>query len=590
MKHITHSFGKLGFMLLCAVFMSSTTSATTFTALVSGNFYTSATWGGSIPNNILSTDVVIIPTGITVTLDNNITLSNSSSLIVNGTLSSGIHSSALILSGGSLSGSGTINVNSLNLNASSGFGFSGSLTAQHATSTGTTIGSAATININEDLSLDAGILNNAAANIIISNGAVININGGILNITGNGSIDLTASYDVHYSNASAYAGVELSGSGLHDITINIPTGIVSLSDDLAVTGMLTISAGMLNLNGHNLSLSGMADVNISAGAGISSNTASDISIMTSNGLSGSLVFATGGNSVKNLTINTGNNNATVSLGSDLTVSGTLQLQSGRIVLNTHNLQLGATATVNGGSSSSYVVTNGNGRLMMTLTSGNSAMFTIGTTDHYAPAIVFANSGSASGIVGVTVMNKVYSMGMTGVAISDNQPVVAATWDVTSSAAAAIDYKLQVMWDASMEVNGLNHNEVYISHYTAGSWDMTATAAATANSNGMLMLERDHITSLSPFAVAGKNAIMTDVNVIAATGNTIKVYPNPATSTLYIDNSLHVKSVAVYNMTGSLVKYANDGANSISVQDLPSGNYYIKLVSESGSASAKFVKD
>ena len=86
----------------------------------------------------------------------------------------------------------------------------------------------------------------------------------------------------------------------------------------------------------------------------------------------------------------------------------------------------------------------------------------------------------------------------------NQPVVDATWFVHSDITSNLNLNLGVAWSAAMEVNAFTNAAAYISHYTGGSWDATATAAATAQGGGMFSIQRTGLTSLSPFAVFNQN--------------------------------------------------------------------------------------
>lgn len=108
--------------------------AITYTAMVSGNFSNTATWGGLVPLSLSVGDVILIPTGVTVTMDNNITVNNSTTLIVDGTLISGGNSTSLTLTNSSLSGSGSILLHGMLVSLPSGFGFTGNITAQHSNS------------------------------------------------------------------------------------------------------------------------------------------------------------------------------------------------------------------------------------------------------------------------------------------------------------------------------------------------------------------------------------------------------------------------------------------------------------------------
>ena len=66
---------------LLVIQFCSVSFASTFTAVASGNWSSSATWGGVIPalNNL--TDQITIPAGITVTMDSDVTLNGITSQI-----------------------------------------------------------------------------------------------------------------------------------------------------------------------------------------------------------------------------------------------------------------------------------------------------------------------------------------------------------------------------------------------------------------------------------------------------------------------------------------------------------------------------
>lgn len=591
MKRVLHTFGKICFVILCIALLGNTAKAATYTAAVSGNFTANATWGGIAPGTLLSTDIVIIPSGITVVLNSDVTFSNSSSLLVNGTLSSGSGGYALIMLGGMLSGSGNISVDSLELGTLLTFGFSGNVTATKIRSMGLNVNTGANIIAGNKLILNGGTFQITSGNLGLYSGATIVIDGGDMNVAGTGSLNLSNPYHVTYngSGTAISAGAELSGSGLTDVTINVPSGSVILSSNIVINGMLSLSAGTLNLNGRNLTLSANADISASGSGDINSSSTSNISINTNTGISGELRFSSGGNSVNNFVLNIANM-GTVNLGSSLVVHGTLNLQSGKIKLSANNLRVAVTGNVSGGSATCYVITDGNGSLILNLTAGNTAYFAVGTTAYYAPAVIIANPGSASGDLSVRVTDKVYAQGTTGLIISNTQPVVAATWHVSSSTTVNINYNLQFLWNTNMELNGFNRNNVYISHYTNGSWDAMAGTSATATGS-MYMASRNGITSLSPFTVADKNANMTRINTMN-NYKTIAVYPNPTSGQLHFNAEILPDRIEVYDAVGRLIKSFNEveKGNNIFVGDLPRGYYNAIFYNEGANATAKFVKE
>ncbi|WP_296145991.1 T9SS type A sorting domain-containing protein [uncultured Flavobacterium sp.] len=76
-------------------------------------------------------------------------------------------------------------------------------------------------------------------------------------------------------------------------------------------------------------------------------------------------------------------------------------------------------------------------------------------------------------------------------------------------------------------------------------------------------------------------------------NSISLYPNPASTILNIENRSgeEIKSVSIYSITGALVKQVNNAqaAESISVSELQTGMYFVKMQIGNQVVNSKFVK-
>ncbi|MBX2907534.1 MAG: T9SS type A sorting domain-containing protein [Taibaiella sp.] len=585
MANMKSIFRKL-LVTACAAFAFSASRATIFTAIASGNFSSASTWGGLIPGSLISSDVVIIPSGIDVVLDADAVFSGSSSLMVNGSLvSSG--STALVVTSGALSGSGTIDVDSMSVGLSSGYSFTGMLYANDFTSVGANIGTAASIWVRNHLHLASGSLNLTDGNFTLYNNSMVTLSGGTIASSGTAMLHLDSVYSVVYTSASVTTGVELTGSGLDNVTVNLP-GAVTMSGDLSVSGNLTLSSGTLALNGHELTI-GMGGNLITTGSGmLAGSTTSDLTIMSTSSLTGMLTFTGSGNALHDLTLNMGSSSATASLGTSLTLAGTLNLQNGKLVLGSNDLHINTGGMLMGGSASSYVIADGSGKLMMTLAASSTDTFKVGTASHFSPVILHANSGSATGDVGVNVTGAVYTDGTTGALLSSSEAMVSSTWFVSTTATSAINYDMWVMWDASMEVNGFDRSNAYISHYTSGAWDSHMTSSAMA-SGSMYAISRTGITSLSPFMVTDNTFGSTRVTPVASNTG-LSVYPNPVSNTLHFGSGGTVTSASIYNLAGKLVSTVSPVNNSLSVEALPKGFYTIRLSGADFYTTAKFVKE
>ncbi|MCD6011180.1 MAG: hypothetical protein K0Q79_1042 [Flavipsychrobacter sp.] len=830
-------------IVLSAIFLLSlglSANATVFTAVLSGNFNSSLTWGGVLPGSLVSSDIVIIPPGITVTLTADETFSGTSTLTVNGTLSS--MGGALILTGGSLTGTGSISVDSLVIGGGSGITFTGGVTADVLTSLGAGLSSSAAVTVTDDLHLSSGTLSVTGGSLTLGSGAVIHRSGGSLTVGGSGSLGLTSSYSVDYTGAgSISAGAELTGSGLGGVTIGGGTitltggttlhgtltlssgtlalggytltlgsgadvaasgtgtitgsatsdlvistggsltgalrfaggaggtlddltisiggsggtatlgtsltldgtltltsgslslggytltlgagadvaasgtgtltgsatsdlvistggslsgalrfsggagatiddltigigggGTASLGTDLTLDGTLTLTSGSLSIGTHTLTLGAGADVAASGSGTLTGSATSDLVISTGGSLSGALRFGAGagatlddvtisiggggtailgsdlmldgtltltsgslalggysltlgggadvaatgtgtltgsatsdltiaaggsltgalrfsggaGAMLDDLTLSLGSSSGSVTLGSGLTVDGTLNLNSGRLKLGVNDLTVATGATVTGGSSASFVMTDGTGDLVLPIIAGAIDTFEVGTTTHYAPMVVIGGTGSAAGNVSVNVQPGVLSAGTTGTLISTTARVVDATWHVSSTATGGINYTLVAMWDATMELNSFNRASAYLSHYTSGSWDATALSAA-GTSGSMYTMTRAGITSLSPFMVTDGTTPTNINNVVAA--NDVIIYPNPVAGTLNFSTATPVDNICIFDICGRQVKNVT-GATAVSVAELPAGTYMVRFTGEHINATKKIVKE
>ena len=592
MKNFTLSkniFLTLTLFVLAGIF--SRVSAATFTAVASGNWSSQTTWGGPAPSFNLTSDQVIIPAFLTVSLDNNLTVNGvTASLNIQGTLTAVSSADSLELGFGAITGDGSITLQAVKLDSSALLAFTGTLSAELLYSSSLAIQSAASITVAQTLVLQGGVFTLSQGGLTLASNAVVNIEGGAL-VNSGAVLDLTSSYNVVYSNSSATTGLELSGSGLNNVTVNVPdSNTVTLSGNLTVNGTLSLQSGYLALNGHTLHLSG----NLATGGTgtIASTNNSSINISTASSPTGALQFAGGANVIKNLTVNVSGFNGVVTLGSDLTVYGNLTFTSGSLNVQNHGLTISSSGAVVNAGSSSYVITADSGYLAQQLTAGanNATTFDVGTLAHYTPATVQLASGSASGMVMVGVANSVLAQGTSGNDLSANQALVDATWFVHSDISSNLNLTLGVSWPASLEVNGFIRDTAYIAHYTGGQWDQSSYLSAQAAGSGMYSIQRTGITSLSPFAVFG-NHVATAVNEVEDAR--FVVYPNPVGNNVFVTTTLSNEKVNVdiVDLQGKVVKHLilTDMTSDISTAQLAQGTYFIKLYNDKLNVIKKIVK-
>jgi pectate lyase len=71
---------------------------------------------------------------------------------------------------------------------------------------------------------------------------------------------------------------------------------------------------------------------------------------------------------------------------------------------------------------------------------------------------------------------------------------------------------------------------------------------------------------------------------------LTLHPNPVANNLYLSSSdQKIKNIAIYSLTGALVKSIPNEVESIDVSDLTSGNYLVKVTTDQGSFTQKIIK-
>jgi hypothetical protein len=396
----------------------------------------------------------------------------------------------------------------------------------------------------------------------------------------------TASFNGNWSSASSWGG---RGPGFNigsGNNISIPAGVTLVLDaDLTINGDLALNGGTLNLNGQKLTING--DIVTTGLGSVIGNKNSDIAFNGYGG-AGNIVFSSGNQIIRNLTINIGANNG-IFLGSDLTVCGTLALAKGSIGIGNNNLIISEKGNVQGGSSSSYVINTGTGSLTMAIpNSGSATMFQVGTQNGYAP-VAITNNSATSGSFSVYATEGVLIGGCIGNYMPDNQCMVNTSWNVSSSITTNANYNLEMFWNTNMQINGFNNTQAYLSQYTASGWSGNEFSTATVNANGSFSLQMTGVTSFSQFAVFGKNAA-TGINNVAA-NSSVSLYPNPAVN--YINLSLTQTDsypvLKIFDVTGNEVssQQIENNLTSVDITNLSKGVYFASL---NGVSAQKFVKE
>jgi len=551
MKTKLLSFAKQGFVIGAFLFINSIVQGATYTAVASGNWSSSATWGGTAPSFSIISDQVSIPVGISVTMDENLALDGlTASVDVEGTLSSA--SNMLTVTIGTISGAGTVTVNNVVFDVGATLSFSGSLTTNILKNMTVGLQSSATMMVNQTLTLAAGsIVVLTSGTLTVGSNATIIVSGGLLSLSG-GKLLFTSAYNVTYTSGSTSAGLELSGSGLENLTINVNSGdSVTLSSNLTIAGILTLSNGIFSLGGYNLMLEG--DVSASGTGSISATSASNFSINSNTGISGAIPF-NGNSSLKNFRINIGSNNH-IQIEGNLTVMDTLELSNSIFDF------FGASLTLNGkvqgwgifsGNAASNLIVNTKSGVTDTLNFARSGQYlnNLSITTGVNDSVVFKSSLMVNGSLSLSAGNAII-----------NNDTLTVNGNIDGSGFLTTNSKSVLILNSStgitaplsfkgLGLGGLMVNIGSGNTVTLGS-DLTVLGSFSLQ-NGMLGLN-GHSLSLMGTIASGSGTISSTVSSVIS----INMSSSPLGSISFSSNADTVNTISVNIMGGGSVMIGSD---------------------------------
>ena len=138
----------------------------------------------------------------------------------------------------------------------------------------------------------------------------------------------------------------------------------------------------------------------------------------------------------------------------------------------------------------------------------------------------------------------------------------------------------------------------------GTEDWSTIVANTTEVDIMENLEAYATYELRVQAVCGDGIVSDWSNILVAVAQgagiedylakSVKLYPNPATSTLNVvvsDAGIHIAGVEIYNVYGQMVNVETQCITSlhIDISGLARGVYYVRIVTDGGLVTKPFVK-
>ena len=398
--------------------------------------------------------------------------------------------------------------------------------------------------------------NGAATTTITINGTVnVNSNANFSMLIASGktyTLNVNGSLNVGNLNATSTTGggvptINVGPAGSITVSGTADFSSTSLSAYVGGTGTFTLnSGGTINIAAPN----GLEPVN---GPIRTSTRNFDVSanysyVGTTGQTTGNDLPAT----VNNLSIN---NTAGVSLSTPTTVSNALNLLAGTLSLGANDLTLGTLASISGGSTTNFIVTNDNGRLVQSLAAATAKLFPIGAaTNSYDPVSLTP--------VNATVFSaKVYAT--LPASVPSNYSYNLKVWDLTPVTPSSTVVTLTPSAETATGINAV------IGHYVVNQYENKFANYASGNYSATF-------STFSPF-VTGKTDLSTAIN--EPENNDLGII---SSNNQIIIKGLNIGDiVSIYTLNGVLKKslIANSTKCSASISQ---GIYLVKVKSSKDS--------
>lgn len=323
--------------------------------------------------------------------------------------------------------------------------------------------------------------------------------------------------DVSVDGIDGSNSINLAGTFTIDGTLDIKQGDLWLATDNTSGHNIEYKLGK---NGHilvkgkiygNAGMAGSAEAKLSGSGKLTLSSSGHIfqqlhstrnSVLFQTGAH--VVFSSSGNqnipssiTYQHLTVRGGGNK---SLLGDASINGTLYLEGGFVRLGSHDLTISTGGNIVGGSTLSYVKTDGDGSLRRKV--GSSIVYFPVGNSSYNPARLFNTFAATSDWYAIKVMDEVLENGTQGSPLSSE--VVDRTWVISEDTPGGSDLNLQLQWSASHAMPGFDQQQCFISQWKNGEW--LSGSPQAANGTSTFTLSEDGFSSVSSFKVQSNSVL------------------------------------------------------------------------------------
>ena len=188
----------------------------------------------------------------------------------------------------------------------------------------------------------------------------------------------------------------------------------------------------------------------------------------------------------------------VILNKNVDVENVFTLTDGFLDLDDDTLNITASGSISGGSSTSFIVADGDDCLKQrSLGTGfrtGNIIFPVGTdTASYTP-VTLNNSGTSDDFC-VNVCQGIYEDGACSGTAFDSK-VVNKTWNVDPVTGTGLDVEMTLQWNDADMTGDYDLSAAYVAHYTGSAWNRYASQDISSQTEPYV-LTQSNVTSFSP---------------------------------------------------------------------------------------------
>lgn len=310
------------------------------------------------------------------------------------------------------------------------------------------------------------ITNSQSIYNFVLNGKQLTLQGS-LNFTNGAKIDAAVTSSVLNFQGSSTQSIPQSAfvSNLaYSVIVNNGSGLI-LNSDIGITNSLTLTSGILNLNGKTMTINSGTTITRSGGSisgtPVFAGTADIIYDQSSSLIITGSELPDDQTKIRNININTSNN---VYLGKSITINGVLNFSKGRISVGSFDLKIDPAGTIKGYDSSKYIIAGGDDysaasgkviRFIKNTTASADQVFPVGTETSYSPCYLATTNLTGTNYM-VNLFDMVRENGHTGAEITTN--VIMRTWDITpENTGNANTTTITLQWNPGDEAGGFDRN-------------------------------------------------------------------------------------------------------------------------------------